>query len=62
MWTPGRQGRPRNEEPDRLAKEGATKVPPRQNAVIHFSARKKLFKRHLALEHQARWAADSPKY
>jgi hypothetical protein len=40
VWIPGNQGILGNEEADRLAKEGATEVPPNQFTAIPFSVGK----------------------
>jgi ribonuclease HI len=56
MWIPGHQI-PGNEEADRLAKEGAVKVPPNQFAAIPISVGKNLIKKQLEQRHQARWTA-----
>jgi hypothetical protein len=39
---------------NRLAKEGATEVPPKHFTVVPFSVGKKLIKKRLELKHQAR--------
>jgi hypothetical protein len=61
VWIPRHQGIPVVEEADRLAKEGAIKVPPSQTAVIPLSVGKKLIKRDSEVEYQARWVAASLK-
>jgi hypothetical protein len=53
----GHQGIPTNEEADRLTKEGTNEVPRNPNSTMPFSVGKKLNKKQLELEHQARWAA-----
>jgi hypothetical protein len=57
VWIPRHQGILSNEEAERLAKEGAIKVAPKQYTTMPFSVGKKLIKKQLELEHQARWAA-----
>ena len=65
MWILWHQGIQGNEEADKLAKPGATEVPPNQFIAISFSVGEKLIKQHLKLKHEARWlivlATDSPK-
>jgi ribonuclease HI len=41
VWIPGHQGILSNEEADRLAKEGATEIPPNQYTTMPFSVGKK---------------------
>jgi ribonuclease HI len=55
VWIPGNEGIPRNKEADRLAKEGASEVPPNQFPAVPFSVGKN--QEWLELKHQARWAA-----
>ena len=50
---PEHQGKPCNEEADRMAKEGAVEVPPNRFTAIPFSVGEKLIKKHLELQHQA---------
>jgi hypothetical protein len=57
MWIPGHQGIPGNEEADRLAKEGATEIPPNQFSAIPFSVGKNLIKKQLEQRHWDRWTA-----
>ena len=47
VWIPGHHRIPANEEAERLAKEGATEVPPNQFIAIPFSVGKNLIKKHL---------------
>jgi hypothetical protein len=49
VWIPGQQ--------EILPKEGATRVPPSQTAVVPFTVGEKLLKSYLKLGHQARWDA-----
>jgi ribonuclease HI len=54
VWIPGHQEIP-DKEADKLAKEGATEVPPNQFTATPFSVGKKFIEKLLELRHQARW-------
>jgi len=54
-WIPRRYGIPRNEEPDKFAKEGTNGVPSDQTVGMPFDVGKEVIWSHLIKKHMNRW-------